>query len=264
MSVSRRLCAGLRAAGGLPCRLLRDRGGIAMVEFAITLPVILLLGYGGIELVHFTVASLRVSQMAMTVADNAGRVRNSIDEADVNDIMVGAKKIGESINFAANGRIILSDLEQRTTTTGSGGVGPITASNPNGYRQWIRWQRCAGALSVTSSYGLPLDSGGAAVTNLDSTTNADHGAVENASAIDGMGPTGNQIAAYTGTALMVVEIVYTYQPIAPINFLGTRTIRKLQAFNVRQRTTFPVRNDGSLSGNGRSDCRLFNSIVPVT
>lgn len=243
--------------------LRRDRRGLALVEFAITLPVILLLGYGGIEMVNFIVANMRVSQIAMTVADNAARVRTSIDEADIDDIMIGAKKIGESIGFAANGRIILSDLEQRTNTTGTGSTGVVTAANPNGYRQWIRWQRCAGALNVTSSYGFPLNASGAAVTNLDDTTNADHGAVETRSIIDGMGPTGNQIAAYTGTALMVVEVVYTYQPIVPIDFFGTKTIRRVQAFNVRQRTAFPLRNDGGLSGTQRSDCRLFNSAVPT-
>ena len=244
-------------------RLRNDASGIALVEFAITLPVILLLGYGGIEMVNYTLANLRVSQIAMTVADNAGRVRTSIDEADINDIMTGAKKIGEPISFAANGRIILSDLEQRTNTSGAGSGGTKTTENPNGYRQWIRWQRCAGALNIASSYGTPVGSGGTAVTNLDDTTNADHGAVETQSSIDGMGPSTNMISAASGTALMVVEVAYTYQPIVPLNFFGTKTIRRLQAFNVRQRTAFSLRNDGSLSGTGRSDCRLFNASVPT-
>jgi hypothetical protein len=245
-----------------------DRRGVAMTEFAITAPVMLLLGLGGTELANYVMANLRVSQIAMSVADNAGRVRTTIDEADITELMIGAMKMGEPISFAANGRIILSDLEQRTTTTGTGGVGPITATNPNGYRQWIRWQRCAGALSVTSSYGFPLNSSGVAVTNIDDTTNADHGAVQNASAINGMGNANKQISASTGTAVMVVEAVYAYQPIIPsrliTSILGAPQIRRVVAFNVRQRNAFSLRNDGSLSGNKRADCRLFGAAVPTS
>ncbi|WP_331010398.1 TadE/TadG family type IV pilus assembly protein, partial [Sphingomonas sp.] len=136
-------------------RIGHDRSGVAMIEFAVGIPLLLMLGFGGMEVARFALATLRISEIAMTVADNAGRVRTSIDEADINELMTGAKMIGNGIGFAANGRIILSDLEQRTTTSGAGGVGPITADNPNGYRQWIRWQRCSGALNVASSYGNP-------------------------------------------------------------------------------------------------------------
>jgi hypothetical protein len=239
----------------------RDQRGVALTEFAIVTPVLLLLGLGGLELANYVSANLRLSQIAMTVADNAGRVRTSIDEADVNELMIGAKKIGEPIGFAANGRIILSDLEQRTNVIG--GAGTVTAANPNGYRQWIRWQRCAGALKSVSSYGLPLDANGAAVTDIDGTVNADHGAVETKSLISGMGPSTNMISASSGTAVMVAEVVYVYQPIVPINYLGNLTIKRLQAFNVRQRTTYALRNDGARSGTSRSDCRLNLSAVPV-
>lgn len=249
-------------------RLLRDRRGVAMTEFAISVPVMLLLGVGGIEMANYMMANMRASQIAMAVADNAGRVRTTIDEADISELMIGAVKMGESINFAANGRIILSDLEQRTNVLGTGGRGTVTATNPNGYRQWIRWQRCAGALSVTSSYGFPRNSAGAVVANIDDTTNADHGAVESASTIDGMGPATKQIAAATGTAVMVVELVYNYQPVVPANLitrlLGSPQIRRVVAFNVRQRNAYSLRNDGALSGTKRADCRLFSATTPTS
>ncbi len=242
-------------------RVVRDNRGLALIEFAIVTPVLLLLGLGGLELANYVSANLRISQIAMTVADNAGRVRTSIDEADINELMVGAKKIGEPIGFAANGRIILSDLEQRTNVTG--GAGSTSSTNPNGYRQWVRWQRCAGALKVVSSYGFPLDVNGAAVTDIGSTVNDDHGAVETKSLISGMGPSTNLISASTGTAVMVAEVVYVYQPIVPINYLGNLTIKRLQAFNVRQRTSYSLRNDGARSGTSRSDCRLNLTSIPA-
>ncbi|MES3154206.1 TadE/TadG family type IV pilus assembly protein [Sphingomonas faeni] len=242
-------------------RVVHDQRAVALTEFAIVTPVLLLLGLGGLELANYVGANLRLSQIAMTVADNAGRIRTSIDEADINELMIGAKKIGEPIDFAENGRVILSDLEQRTNV--AGGAGTSTPTNPNGYRQWIRWQRCAGALKVSSSYGLPLDLNGAAVTDIGSTANDDHGAVETKSFLSGMGPSTNQISASSGTAVMVAEVFYVYQPIVPINYLGNLTIRRLQAFNVRQRTSYSLRNDGARSGTSRSDCRLNSSSVPA-
>lgn len=253
---------------GAWARLARAQRGVALTEFAITAPVVLMLGLGGVELGNYASANLRVSQIAMAVADNAGRVRTTIDESDVAEVMIGALKMGEPLGLARNGRIILSDLEQRTTTTGTNGKGPVSPGNPDGYRQWIRWQRCVGALAATSSYGVPRDGAGQPVTNLDDTTNADHGAVEGASIIDGMGAAANQIAAAPGTAVMVVEVVYTYQPLAPISLVTavvrTPQIRRLVAFNVRQRTAYSLRNDARLSGTARADCRLFDPAVPTT
>ncbi len=246
--------------------LARARRGVAMIEFAIAAPVILLLGVGGVELGNYVMANLRMSQIAMAVADNAGRVRTSIDEADITELMIGAMKMGEPLSLAGHGRIILSDLEQRTTVTGPDGKGPVSSDNPNGYRQWIRWQRCAGALAVTSTLGVPLDAAGTAVSNLDDNANSDHGAVEDAFALDGMGNAGHRIAASTGTAVMVVELVYDYQPLAPISLitsaLGNLRIRRVMAFNVRERTAYSLRNDGQLAGGRRADCRLYSAAVP--
>ena len=238
-----------------------------MIEFALAAPVILLLGLGGVEIGNYVIANLRVSQIAMAVADNAGRIRTTIDEADVTEIMIGAMKMGEPLSLASKGRIILSDLEQRTTTTGAGGKGSVSASNPNGYRQWFRWQRCAGALSVPSSLGVPTNDAGAPITNLDDKTNDDHGAVETASIIDGVGKAGNQIAAQGGTAVMVAEVVYDYQPIVPVNLI-TSAIRSLRikrvvAFNVRERNAFSLHNDGNLTGDKRADCQIYDAAVPT-
>lgn len=245
----------------------RNRRGVAMIEFALAAPVILFVGLGGVEVGNYVTANLRISQIAMAVADNAGRVRTTIDEADVTEIMIGAMKMGEPLSLASKGRIILSDLEQRTSTTGTGGKGPVSATNPNGYRQWFRWQRCAGALAASSSTGGPMNDAGAPITNLDDKTNDDHGAVETASTIDGVGKSGSQIAAAGGTAVMVAEVVYDYQPIVPVSLIttafGKLTIRRLVAFNVRERNSYSLRNDGNLIGAKRADCQLYSAAAPT-
>jgi hypothetical protein len=72
-----------------------------------------------------------------------------------------------------------------------------------------------------------------------------------------MGPTGNQIAATPGTAVMFVEVVYDYQPIVANRLLGTQTLRYTSAFNVRQRTDQALKNAKSLATAKTSACSLY-------
>ena len=210
---------------------LRDcTSGLALTEFAMALPVLLTLGLGGLETANYAMAHLRVSNIAMLTADNAARVRDSIDESDVTELFTGAKMTGDGIAFAENGRIILSSLENDGTT------------------QWIRWQRCDGALDVDPLYGQPLTEDGAPIddgteifqTDRD-TASSDPSSPEE-SDLTGMGPTANRITAQPGTAVMVVEVVYDYQPIIPSSFLEGRQIRYESSFNVRQRTNQSIQN----------------------
>lgn len=202
--------------------LSRDTGGVALTEFAFAAPVLATLGVAGLETAQLAIANLRVTQMAAIVADSASRIRDRIDEADVDDIMTGAKLAGTSIKFPENGRIILSSLEL----------------NAAGNGQWIRWQRCDGAKNVQSSYGA-------------------QGKGETDATLPAMGPAGRQIAAPTGTAVMFVEIVYDYQPLVSNRFVGgPRTIRTNVAFNVRQRTDQALTNTGTITGK---PCTLFRA-----
>lgn len=202
-------------------KLKKDSKGVALIEFAFSLPILLALIFGGLETANFALAHLRVSQIAMTAADNAGRVDTTIDEANIQEVFAGAQLVGESIGFETNGRIVLSSLQPNNLSGGNEG-------------QMINWQRCMGQLtSVVPSYGLE-DAGRT-----------------NASLATGMGPAGNKITSAEGTAVMFIEVTYDYQPIvANVNILGTRQIRYETAFNVRDRTNQDITNTQSLTVAG--------------
>ena len=170
-------------AARFAARLRGCQSGLAFVEFAMSLPVLVTLSLVGLETANLAMAHLRVSNIAMLTADNAGRVRDSIDEANVIELMMGAKMTGDSIRFKQNGRIILSSIEPNTAGSGGTSTG-----------QWIRWQRCDGAKNVTSVYG-PQGTG------------------QNNNSLQQFGAAGSQIAATSGTAIMLVEVVYDYQPL---------------------------------------------------
>jgi Flp pilus assembly protein TadG len=195
---------------------LRDERGVALLEFAFTLPIVVGLGLGGLETANLALAHLRVSQLAMTVADNAGRVTAGIDEADIAEVFAGADSVGQAINFRANGRVILSSLQDNGQTS----------SSLKG--QMINWQRCFGSLSVAPAYGVE----GKGRTD--------------ATLRNGMGATGRQIQALSGTAVMFVEATYTYQPIVA-GVISPQTIRYESAFNVRERTNQNITNTRSMT-----------------
>lgn len=198
-------------------RLWRDQDGVALIEFAYALPLILALGFAGLETANLAAAHLKVSQMGMMVADNAGRVITRVDEADINEVFDGARQIGASIDFNAHGRIVLSSLQDNGLTGANNG-------------QWINWQRCMGALSaVKSAYGIE----GVGKTNGN---------------FKGMGKSTNRIQSIPNTAVMFVEITYDYQPLLT-GIIPGRQIRYESAFNVRERIEQNITNTQSLTKN---------------
>lgn len=197
-------------------RLTQSNSGVAMIEFAFAAPIFVVLVLSGLELTNLAVAQMRVSQMAMTVADNAGRVQAGIDEANIHEVMAGANVIGRSIDFQANGRIVLSSLEENGRTGSREG-------------QTIRWQRCWGSLAVNPSYGRQ----GAGNNN--------------ASLKQGMGPTGRRMTAAAETAVMFVEVTYDYQPLVGTGFFAPPRIRYESAFNVRGRQNNTISNSQNLT-----------------
>lgn len=213
--------------------LARDVSAIAMTEFAMALPALTALCITGVETAHYVTANMRVSQIALSVSDNSGRIRDSIDETDIDAIMIGARIAGQSIDFGLKGRVILSMIE------------PNGLASPN-TGQKITWQRCFGQKNIVSSYGVQGDGA----------TNATYAA--------GFGPTGNKISAADNDGVMFVEVVYDYQPIFEVNSdlisgLTDTTMRYTAAFPVRERDDNAIKNGFGLPDNQKRLCSTFSA-----
>jgi len=197
--------------------LARCDSGIALTEFAFALPIFLFLLLGGLEITNFVMTHSRINQIAITAADNAGRVRTGIDESNIYEVFSGVDLVGQTLDFAANGRVVLSSLEDNGLSGADEG-------------QMINWQRCYGNLPVAPAYGMQ----GAGRTNDD---------LE-----DGMGPTLRQIRSAESTAVMFVEVTYKYTPVffTALADDGHR-IRYESAFNVRERTNQNITNTQNLT-----------------
>lgn len=187
------------------CRLLaRADGAVAVTEFALLTPLLLVLGVGGVDTASYILTHMRVSQLALHVADNASRmgernvlVSRKVYESDINDVFIGARQEGGGLDITGRGRIILSSLERNA----QGG-------------QWIHWQRCTGALTRASSYGT-------------------QGTGATGTSFAGMGPTGRKITASAGDAVMFVEVAYRYQAISALSPFDGKLIVYTGSYNVR-------------------------------
>jgi hypothetical protein len=196
--------------------ILQDSSGVSMIEFGFALPIVVALGLGGLETANLALAHLRVSQIGMTAADNAARVRTTIDETDIEEVFEGARLVGEAIDFEANGRLVLSSLQHNGETGADEG-------------QMINWQRCTGAqTAIDSAYGVQGD-----------------GRTDDSLESMGANPS---IAAAPGTAIMFVEVTYNYQPLFP-NFMAAPQIRYESAFSVRERVNQDITNTTSIAVN---------------
>ena len=186
-------------------RLRDDRSGVALLEFALTLPILLLMSLTGAELTNYVTTRMRIAQIALHLADNAARIGSgsqlaskTITETDINDLLTGANLQSGELALLTNGRIIISDLE------------PIANPNPTS-KYKIVWQRCKGnKTSHASTYGTTGQ------TNL-----------------TGMGPAGRQALAPDGGATMFVEVYYEYQPLVKTSLSPTSNMTEVASMMVR-------------------------------
>lgn len=194
--------------------LASDCSGIGIIEFALTIPLVVAMAMGGIELANLALTHMRVSQIALTVADNAGRVTTRIDEGNIAEVFAGARLVGEPIEFKEKGRVVLSSLQHNGLEDGDEG-------------QMINWQRCFGDLDVDPAYGEQDDG-------------RDDGSLQ------GMGPTGQAIQSVPNTAVMFVEVSYEYTPVIG-GVMEPRILRYESAFIVRGRTEHNITNGAGVT-----------------
>lgn len=185
-------------------RLAQARDGVALIEFAYSLPIMVILGFGGLELVNYTTTHLRVNQIAISLADNASRAKQQVmtgdpifRELDANESMRAAQLQGGNLKLLDNGRVVLSSLQ----VNDDGG-------------QWIRWQRCSGEANHTPRYGV-------------------EGTGRTGTSFQGMGAGGRMVQAEPNFAIMYAEVFYDYEPMVLGQFIPRQTIYKTAAMYVR-------------------------------
>lgn len=207
--------------------LVEDRSGLALTEFAFSLPILLSLMVGGAELSNYAVAQSTISQLAVQVADNATRIGTKdaaqvyyVSESQINDILDGAALHAGELDIygshqegdatVGNGMVVISNVAEMATKT------------EDGESQYeITWQRCRGAADYEPQYGTFGETSGTEM-------------------LEGMGPEGRKAAPPDrDTDLLFVEVYYRYQPI----FLTANAIRNYS--DIRMSASMLVRDNRS-------------------
>ena len=186
-------------------KIIKDKSGVAMIEFALMLPIFVLAVMGGMELAWEAVVRQKLQSIAASSADNAARVRNVIDESDISEIMVAARLNGTDIDLEQNGRLIISSIQRNASNTGN----------------WIRWQRCFGTRTARSNYGIE----GTGQTN---------------SSLARIGT--STIQPPTGNAIIIAEIEYRHEPLISNSFFGEKVFRFETVYIVRDRQDLSIGN----------------------
>ncbi len=192
-----------------------DQSGMALIEFAYTLPILVPMAMWGGELANYAMVKMRVSQVALQIADNGSRIgegsvlsAKQVTESNINDILTGAGLQASTLNIYTNGRIYVSSVE------------PVANPNPTA-RFKISWQRCRGGGGQPSLYGKQGD------TNL-----------------TGIGPTGRKAIAPDTGAVIFTQVSYRYQPLFGATWSPPVDMTEIAAMLVRDRRdytqVFPV------------------------
>lgn len=174
----------------LLARLGDEKRGVALIEFALSLPIFLLMSMTGAEMANYITTKMRVSQIALQLADNASRMgegdllsAKTISETDINDLLMGAELQAGELNLYKRGRVIISNIE------------------PSGNKYTITWQRCRGDAAHASQYGDVGDKNK-----------------------NGFGPTDQLVNASDIAPTMFVEVYYVYRPIISASLLPSSLI----------------------------------------
>jgi len=207
-----------------------DRSGLALIEFALAAPLVLGMGMLGTETATLVIAHLQMSQIAMQVADNASRVgeanvltNKKVYERDIAETLIGAEKVGDDLDLFERGRVIISSLQQ---------------NEDDG--QWIAWQRCRGAKQFDSTYGVEGDG-------------------EIGTSFPGMGEPGREITASPNTAVIFVEVSYTYKSLTPFNMFEDDEINYTAAFSVRDSRDLTQLYEGGPEAR----CNVYSADRPI-
>ncbi len=201
-------------------RLLGDRSGVAAIEYALTAPIMLTLFLSGAEIANYTIAKLRVSQIALHVADNGSRIGSDtvlavkqISEAQINDLLIGASLQAGTLDLESRGKVILYSLERM--------------ASPNADKFYVHWRRCLG----NRSYDGSQPQGKTNLTDI--------------------GPAGKQVTFVPdGGAIMYVEVEYEYQPLISARLVPSTVLKDTAAMVVRDDRDL----NGGVNGSG-----LFNN-----
>jgi Flp pilus assembly protein TadG len=117
-------------------RFAADEQGVAAVEFAAVLPVVLLLLLGCLEVPRFVLTYQKLARTSHSVADLVSQADEPMTNPQMQDVFRAAKMIMAPNDIVGAGKVIVSSINNPTGTVS------------------ITWQQSSGSLGVNSKLGI--------------------------------------------------------------------------------------------------------------
>jgi Flp pilus assembly protein TadG len=121
--------------------LARDVRGMALVEFAYTLPLFIGFGLVGLEFTNVVLAHQKTERIAATLADLVAANQVPPNERQIGDMFEAVPEIARPFGFGAEGNVVITAV-----------IG-LEDPSEGGVRNKVAWQRCLRRGSYQSRIG---------------------------------------------------------------------------------------------------------------
>ncbi len=187
--------------------LLKDNSAVAMVEFAMILPMLTVLTLGSFEVARYALLTQKLDRVSATMADLTARAE-ALSADEVDNLFNSTDHLAQPFDFAAGGMVVISSV------VGRAGQAPL-----------IIGQRSRGSITDVESV---IGSNGGTASLPDVFKDADDQVLQD------------------GEGLIVAEVFYDYEPYLTLGsglldgFLGDMIIYRRAFFRPRlsEQTTF--------------------------
>lgn len=175
-------------------KLLRAREGVAAMEFALNLPILLLLAFGGFEVSRFLLIQQKTDKIAYIVADVISQSTTStLSNAQITQIMTAAAQVMNPMTFGPKGFVIVNSVTQ---------TGAPTANN----QPKVSWQRTGGG-TMTKASQVGTVAGNATLPGNITLVDKDN--------------------------VIVVEVFYNYTPLFGANYVAAKQFYRTAIYKPR-------------------------------
>ena len=87
-----------------------NQKGVALIEFALVLPVVTLLLLGCMDLTIYLVAHQRVSRAAYTMSNLLTQMDQGLQEAQVSDMILTLNQVSKPYNIETDGKAVITAI----------------------------------------------------------------------------------------------------------------------------------------------------------
>jgi Flp pilus assembly pilin Flp len=174
-------------------KLWRDKSGVAAIEFALMLPILMTLFIGCIEVTFKIWSTQKAEKLAVTLADVVAQAQE-VKQTDLTALVNAVDKIMDPFPFGNNGVVYISSVYLPQPDEDEELGDPI-----------VNWQFKKGAFSATSRIGTQ----------------------------DGPATLPDGFDLNERDNVIVAEVIYRYTPIAPGVMFDTATIYRRAFFKPR-------------------------------